>query len=188
MTEELLFERDDDGTFRAVLPSGKRPVIVPVLAHTIRRIYDAFSQPEVPHALMEVKGIGMAQKVETPNDPAYTKALVKWYTEVQWALFQRFVMDALVVPDDDEWAWKLAKTGVPIPEPGPDRQDAYVEEVLPELVTDGLERKAFVDAVRAISVPTEAGIRAARRRFHDEVGEDTAGESEDEGGDNSSEA
>jgi hypothetical protein len=169
--EEVAFpvERDDDGRFRAVLPSGKRPLIRPVLAHKIRRIYDEFDQPEVPTRLVEIEGASVAEKFEDPRNPEYQERLTEWYLNVQASLFERFILDALIVPEDDLWAWKLAETGITIPQSGPDRQRAYMEEELEELVTDWIERQSFIDAVRAISVPTEAGIRAARRRFWDEM-------------------
>jgi hypothetical protein len=47
----LFYEVDDEGRFRAVLPSGKRPVITPVLPDRIRRVYAAFQEPEVPKRL-----------------------------------------------------------------------------------------------------------------------------------------
>ena len=186
--EQLLFERDDDGRFHAVLPSGKRPVIIPVLADKIHRIYAAFKQPDMPQRVMEVPGSGMGQKIDDPNDPTYVRDLTTWYMGVQYALFRRFVLDALVVPEDNEWAWKMADTGITIPENGPDRQWAYVEETLEELITEGPERNAFIEAVRMISVPTEAGIRLARRRFWDEMGVDPADETEAAEGNDTGEA
>lgn len=183
----LPFERDDDGRFHAVLPSGKRPVIVSVLPDKIHRINQQFDQPDVPQQTLEVPG-GIGQKVDNPNDPTYVRDLTAWYMKVQYAKFRRFVLDALVVPEDNEWAWKLADIEVDIPEDGPDRQWAYVEEALEELLTDGAERMVFVDAVTMISVPTEAGIRLARARFWDEVAGDTSTEAEVTEGDDLGEA
>jgi hypothetical protein len=66
---------------------------------------------------------------------------------------------------EEDWGFTLRAMSVPIPQTGPDRIWAYVEEALPEVLQDMENQSAFILAVRSISVPTEAAIRRARRNF-----------------------
>lgn len=177
--EELFyFDLDKDGRVWARLPSKKKLQIKPVHPMVVRRIISAFPAPEIPTIDIEIKGTGTAQTFPK-KDTAFVQAQLEWQTKLAVAMMTRFILDAIIVPEDDEWAEKLKETGVPVPKDGGDRQWAYVEEAHIELLEDQEEQSAFLSAVRQVSVPSEAGIEAARRRFRDKVEKDEADGTED---------
>lgn len=165
------YELDEAGRFYALLPCGKKPEIVAVPTAVIRRIFDTYPEPEIPMEDVPIEGTTIAQRFEDKQDPEYLEQVQEWYVELSLATLHRFILDALVVPEDDEWAWKLVGTGVPVPEDGRDRQQAYVEEELPELLNpyNMADKDAFIAAVMQISRPSEIGVEAARRRFRQQV-------------------
>jgi hypothetical protein len=115
---------------------------------------------------VEIEGSGLGQPFDDPKNPEYLEKLATWFYRVQNAIFELAVIDSLVVPDDNEWAWKLREAGIPIPESGLDRQRAYVEEALDELIRDPHEeRRAFVNAVVQISVPIVQFSTSGRGRY-----------------------
>jgi len=233
--EVFPYEVDDEGRYRVVLPSGKRPVIQPVHPGKLRRIYNAYPEPPTPTILLPVKSAGMAQRIPDEHNKEYQAKRVEWFTTLQRALLTRYIVDALVVPEDadfelagkpliampdcplhrqlgnaarwkrmgvseiaeldesgactcvpavEDWSAVLRMTNVPVPNNGIDRQWAYAEEALEELFHDMSSQVAFTAAVRSISIPTEAGIEAARRRFRDQMARAIAsGDKATEGGD-----
>ena len=246
VVEEVLpYEVDDEGRYRVVLPSGKRPVIQPVHPGKLRRIYNAYPEPPMPTILLPVKSAGMAQRIPDEHNKEYQAKRAEWFMTLQRALLTRYIVDSLVVPEDadyldnslpddekariampdcplhqeqgnaarwkrmgfseqqiaevdesgactcvpavEDWSAVLRMTGVPVPNNGIDRQWAYAEEALEELFCDMSSQVAFTAAVRSISIPTEAGIEAARRRFRDQMARATAsGDKATEGGDQGS--
>jgi len=174
----IYYTLDKDGRAWAQLPSKKKLQIKPVHPMVVRRIIGAFPAPKMPTVDVEIGDTGMAQKFTKEHDPAFLQAQMEWQSSLAAAMMTRFILDAVVVPEDDEWAWKLTETGVPVPQNGADRQWAYVEEAHIELLEDPGEQSAFLSAVRQSSVPSEAGIEAARQRFRDEMEGDETGEPE----------
>ena len=73
------------------------------------------------------------------------------------------------LPCEQDWGFTLRSMNVPVPQEPPDRNWAYVEEALPEVLQDIKNQYAFIGAVRAISIPTEEAIRQARRNFRNQV-------------------
>ena len=232
--EEWSFDVDEKGRFLALLPSGKRPIIIPLLPATLRNIYSAFPQPEVPVELLPVVGSGMAQTLKKEDDPAYKKALNEWWAKTKHALLTRIVTDCLVVPEDadfvlrdkpyiahpscaqhrhlgneakwkrmklegepseectcippeDDWSLKLRMAGMPVPQDGVERSVRYAQEALPEIFTDADEQYAIIEAVRQLTQPTEASIRAARERFQHALAGNIVVGDEDNGDEDTSE-
>jgi len=179
---KIYYALDEDGRVWVQLPSKKKLEIKAVHPMVVRRIIGAFPAPKMPTVDVEIGDTGMAQKFTKERDPAFLQAQMEWQSSLAAAMMTRFILDAVVVPEDDEWAWKLTETGVPVPKDGADRQWAYVEEAHIGLLEDPEEQSAFLSAVRQVSVPSEAGIEAARRRFRDQLEADEAGGSEDTGG------
>ena len=178
----IYYTLDEDGRAWALLPSEKELEIKAVHPMVVRRLLSAFPAPEVPTVDIEIGDTGAAQVFTKERDPAFLQAQMEWQSKLAAAMMTRFILDAIVVPEDDEWAEKLRETGVPVPEGGADRQWAYVEEAHIELLEDTDEQSAFLSAVRQVSVPSEAGIEAARRRFRDQLAEKESDGSEDTGG------
>ena len=178
----VYYELDEDGRAWALLPSEKKLEIKAVHPMVIRRLASAFPAPEIPTVDIEIGDTGAAQVFTKEYDPAFLQAQMEWQSNLARAMMTRFILDAVVVPEDDEWAWKLKETGVPVPVDGADRQWAYVEEVHIGLLEDPDEQSAFLGAVRQVSVPSEAGIEAARRRFRDQLAGKETGGTEDTGG------
>lgn len=170
---------DEDGRVWALLPSKKKLQIKAVHPMVVRRIIGAFPAPKIPTVDVEIGSTGAAQRFAKERDPDFLQAQMEWQSKLAVAMMTRFVLDAVVVPEGDEWAWKLRETGVPVPTDGADRQWAYIEEAHIELLENAEEQSAFLSAVRQVSVPSEAGIEAARRRFRDQLEENEAGGSED---------
>lgn len=210
---------DEQGRYFVPLPCGKTIQFRPIHPAKIRRILEAFQQPEVPKRVIEVPGSGMGQPMPNPSDPQYVRDLETWFIKLQGAQLTRFVCDALIVPEEadynsddgkpyiampdcpkhkhlgkpqrwlrmgfkpkdledtkpasectcqpceDDWAAKLREMQVPVPQEGCDRNWAYVEEAYEELLGGGVDQYAFIQGVRAASIPTEAAIRRARRNF-----------------------
>lgn len=178
---EVDYAMDDDGRVWVRLPSKKKLEIRSIHPMVIRRIVGAFPAPKVPTIDIEIGSTGAAQKFPK-KDQAFREAQLEWQAKLAAAMLTRFIIDAIVVPEDDEWAWKLTETGVPVPQDGTDRQWAYVEEAHIGLLQDSEEQGAFLSAVRQVSTPSEAGIAAARRRFRDELAGNEGDGSEDTGG------
>lgn len=218
-----LVERIGIGRFRVLLPSGKRPIIKPVHPKKLYRIYRQFPMPEVPNGVIPIPGTGLGQRYKDKKDPQFVQDSIDWWINLQNALLERFVVSALVVPEDadfrlddesliamptcpehhefgsvhrwhrlgfsngdlqelemaeectcipaeQDWSITFRRMGVFLPkEDGPDRQHAYVEEALDDLLEDAEAQSVFIAAVKSISVPTEARIRDQRRSFRDEM-------------------
>lgn len=180
---ELYYELDEGGRAWVRLPSEKKLQIKAVHPMVVRRIIGAFPAPAIPTIDVEIGDTGTAQKFTKERDPAFLQAQMEWQSKLAAAMMTRFILDAVVVPEDDKWAWKLRETGVPVPADGADRQWAYVEEAHIGLLEDPEEQTAFLSAVRQVSVPSEAGIEAARRRFRDQLeGSETGGSGDTRGG------
>lgn len=79
-----------------------------------------------------------------------------------------------LAPEED-WSATLRDMRIDVPTSGADRQWAYAEEALPEILSAGLDQFAFVEAVRQVSTPTEERIRRARRGFRDALAREIAG-------------
>ena len=234
--EEWLFDVDEKGRFLALLPSGKRPIIIPMLPATLRNIYSAFPSPEVPVELLPVPGSGMSQKLKREDDPAYRAALNEWWRKTKHALLTRIITDCLVIPEDadfllrdkpyiavpscpehrhlgsaakwkrlkldgelseecdcisvplgDDWSIKLRMADMPVPQDGVERSVRYAQEALQELFDEADEQFAIIEAVRQLTQPTEASIRAARERFQHAVDRDFAARNEHQGSEDTGE-
>ena len=181
MENGLLYEIDDEGLYRVLLPSGLRPIVKPVLAAVIRRLVGSHNErkPEVPVTVVQIEGTKSGQEFPMRDDPTYVKAKAQWEAQLGGAMFTRFLIDAIVVPEDDDWAWKLRDTKVTIPASGGERTYAFVEEVYPTLVSEDLadtdDKLTFLRAVQQISIPSEAGIKKSAAA----VGDDVEGDSTD---------
>lgn len=218
-----LVEEMETGRFRVLLPSGKRPVVKPVHPKKLYRIYRQFRMPDPPDGVIPIPGRGLGQLYKDRKNPQFVQDSIQWWIDHRNALLERFVVSALVVPEDadftldnepliamptcpehhklgsvhrwrrlgfsgkdletlemaeectcitpeHDWSVTLRRMGVFVPkEDGSDRQHAYVEEALDELLEDAEEQEVFIEAVKSISIPTEARIRDLRRSFRDEV-------------------
>ena len=176
-----LFYEERDGKYYVLLPSGKRPEIRPVQpSGKLRDIMAAHSRPQVPMVEIQPEGVSIAQRFPNPKDPAYLARLLQWRKDYMTAMMMRCLFDGLVVPEDDEWAWLLVMTEVPVPQDGPERVRLYAQEKHPEFWDQEKpgEAATFVAAVQQITMPSEAGIAIARLRFRLDVAEDAIGESE----------
>jgi hypothetical protein len=81
-----------------------------------------------------------------------------------------------------DWSIKLRMANMPVPQNGVDRQVAYAQEALPELFENSDDQFAIMEAVRQLTVPTEASIMYARKRFQDALAWDIpAGDEDGEG-------
>lgn len=177
----LLYEIDDEGRYRVLLPSGLRPIVKPVLAAVIRRLVGSYHEqkPEVPVEYVEIEGRSSAQAFPNKEDPEYVKALTMWQYRLGIAMLTRFLIDAIVVPEDDDWAWKMRDTGVDdYKDPGK-RTYSYVEEVYPTLVSEQMadtnDKRTFLKAIQQISIPSEPGIKKSATPARDELEGDAPG-------------
>ena len=181
MENGLLYEINDDGLYRVLLPSGLRPIVKPVLAAVIRRLVGSHNErkPEVPVTVVQIEGTKSGQEFPNNDDPKYLKALREWEGSLGAAMLTRFLIDAIVVPEDDDWAWKLRTTMVTIPASGGERAYAFVEEAYPTLVSEDMadtdDKLTYLKAVQQISIPSEAGIKKSTAA----VGDDVEGDSTD---------
>lgn len=99
----IRYEIGADGTIRALLPCGKKPEIVPVYPPIIRDIYAAHPRPEPPEKHIEIEGSGLAERFTADKDPDYMMDVWEWQLSLLAALTTRFVLDALVVPEDPDF-------------------------------------------------------------------------------------
>jgi len=76
---------------------------------------------------------------------------------------------------------------MPVPRDGVERQVRYAQEALPEIFTDADEQYAIIEAVRQLTQPTEASIRAARERFQHALARNIVVGDEDNGDEDTSE-
>ena len=180
----LLYEIDDEGRYRVLLPSGLRPIVKPVLAAVIRRLVGSYHErkPEVPVTVVQIEGTDSGQQFPNKEDPEYMEALAEWQGRLGGAMLTRFLIDAIIVPEDDDWAWKLWDTGVTVPQNGGERTYAYIEETYPTLVSEDMadtgDKLAFLRAIQEISIPSEAGIKKSEAAVGDELEGDAAGRPE----------
>jgi len=181
--ERILFQYDSiEEVFRALLPSGATPAIRPVNPRTMSRLVQHFSaqEPPIPKISVAVPGHKIAQTFDEPEDKAYLAAHDTWQMQFMNALLFRCIWDALVVPEDDDWAVKYTRGGLPVPAEGPERSEMYAEEVYPTLLglSSPADQVAFTEAVRQLSMPTDEVVEEVRRKFRDSLAQDGANESE----------
>jgi len=133
----------------------------------------------VPVTVVQIEGTKSGQEFPVRDDPKYLEALMAWQVSLGAAMLTRFLIDAIVVPEDDDWAWKLRTTMVTIPASGGERAYAFVEETYPTLVSQNIadvnDQLAFLKAVQQISIPSGAGIKKSAAA----VGDDVEGDSTD---------
>ena len=179
-TPQLFFE-EKDGRFYALLPSGKRPEIRPVLPpDKLRDIIAAHPKPKVPLVDVQPEGVDIAQRFPNPQDPGYLQELKVYREGYMAAMMARCLFDGLIVPEDNEWAWLLKMSDVPVPEEDcRERTRLYAQEMHPEFWDREKPNEAasFVAAVQQITLPSEAGINIARKRFRNNVEKSVVDES-----------
>lgn len=175
--ESILFFYDGEVKgYRARLPSGGTPLIRPINPRVLLRLIQHFKgkEPVPPKTEVPVPGTGLAQEFTDEDDATYKRAHVAWTQTFIDALLLRCIWDGLVVPEDDAWAAKLERLGMPVPSEGPDRAEVYAEEVYPQLLGRGdpKDQGAFVEALRQLTIPTDAVVQAMRRKFRNALARD----------------
>lgn len=167
--DELIYE-DENGRLRCRLGLALDPEIKPISPRVLRRLISTWQErePQPPMVVVPIEGSTVGQQFADPDDEAFKAAHWSWSVAFSTAILQRCIWDGLVVPEDSAWAEKLVRSGVGVPE-GIERQEAYVEEVLPQLFTDPDVQLRFIEAIRAISLPTEEAIEEYRRKFRSQV-------------------
>jgi len=185
--ERILFQYDPtEGVFQALLPSGATPAIRSVNPRIMSRLIQHFSaqEPQIPKVTVAVPGHKIAQTFDEPESKVYQEAHNTWQMQFMNALLFRCIWDALIVPEDDDWAVKYTRGDFPVPAEGPERSEMYAEEVYPTLLglSEPADQVAFTEAVRQLSMPTDEVVEAVRRKFRDALAQDGANESKASGG------